>query len=44
MVQHHKYSLTELEGLFPFELELYVEMLVAHMKQQAEEARLARNE
>jgi hypothetical protein len=27
LVQHHKYSLTEIEELYPFERDLYVDML-----------------
>lgn len=36
MVQHHKYSLTELENMIPFELELYALMLSNHLKEQEE--------
>jgi hypothetical protein len=32
MVQHHKYSLTELESLIPYELDIYVEMLAAFLE------------
>lgn len=32
LVQHHKYTLTELENMIPYELELYLTMLVEHMK------------
>ena len=32
LVQHHKYSLTELEGMIPYELDIYVGLLVEHMK------------
>lgn len=34
LVQHHKYSLTELENLIPYELELYMLLLVRHLKEQ----------
>jgi len=34
LVQHHKYSITELESLMPFERDLYVEMLVDYMEEQ----------
>lgn len=34
MVQHHKYSITELENLIPFERDLYVEMLVDYLEEQ----------
>lgn len=33
MVQHHKYSLTELESLIPYELDIYVDMLASFLKQ-----------
>jgi hypothetical protein len=33
MVQHHKYSLTELESLIPYELDVYVEMLASFLKE-----------
>jgi len=32
LVQHHKYSLTELENMIPYELDIYVDLLVEHMK------------
>lgn len=35
MVQHHKYSLNELEGMLPYELDLYVEMLAGFLEEQA---------
>lgn len=34
MVQHHKYSISELENLIPFERDLYVEMLVDYLEEQ----------
>jgi hypothetical protein len=37
-MQHHKYSLTEIENMYPFERELYTEMLMDYLKAQ-EEAR-----
>lgn len=36
MVQHHKYSLTELENLYPFERDLYVDLLKDYLKQEQE--------
>lgn len=39
MVQHHKYSLTEIENLYPFERDLYVDMLKEYLKE--EQQRLA---
>jgi len=34
MVQHHKYSITELESLIPFERDLYIEMLIDYLEEQ----------
>ena len=34
MMQHHKYSLTELENMLPWEREIYVDMLVEHLKEE----------
>ena len=33
-MQHHKYSLTELENLMPFERDIYVEMLITHVEEE----------
>tara|TARA_R100000988_G_C3877333_1_gene106654 strand:+ start:341 stop:472 length:132 start_codon:yes stop_codon:yes gene_type:complete len=37
MVQHHKYSIAEIENLYPFERDIYFDMLVEHVKQVNEE-------
>lgn len=37
MVQHHKYSITELEDMVPYERDLYVEMLMAFLEKEKEE-------
>ena len=34
MMQHHNYSLTELEGMMPWEREVYVDMLVTWIKEE----------
>jgi len=34
MAQHHKYSITEIEGLLPYERDLYVDMLVDFIEEQ----------
>tara|TARA_Y100001951_G_scaffold71856_1_gene58743 strand:- start:63 stop:224 length:162 start_codon:yes stop_codon:yes gene_type:complete len=34
MMQHHKYSLTEIENMIPWERDIYVDMLVAHIKDE----------
>jgi hypothetical protein len=37
LVQHHKYSLTELESMIPYELDIYVNLLVEHIKKLEKE-------
>jgi hypothetical protein len=36
LLQHHKYSLTELENMMPWEREVYVNMLVKFIKDENE--------
>jgi hypothetical protein len=36
LVQHHKYSLTELEEMIPFERDIYVTLLAQHIKEENE--------
>ena len=36
MIQHHKWSLTELDNMIPFERLLYVEMLSNWIKEENE--------
>jgi len=36
MIQHHKWSLTELENMLPFERSIYVEMLSTWIKEENE--------
>ena len=36
MIQHHKYSLTELDNMIPFEREIYVELLMQWIKEENE--------
>lgn len=35
-MQHHKYSLTELNDMMPWEREVYMTMLVEHIKEENE--------
>tara|TARA_A100001037_G_scaffold299866_1_gene326347 strand:+ start:230 stop:364 length:135 start_codon:yes stop_codon:yes gene_type:complete len=35
-MQYHKYSLNELEDMIPWEREIYVEMLMQHIKEENE--------
>jgi|TARA_B110000285_G_scaffold232968_1_gene305439 hypothetical protein len=36
MVQHHRWSLTEIENMLPWEREIYVEKLIQHIKDENE--------
>ena len=38
-MQHHKYSLTELENMVPWEREIYTTLLLQHLKDEREKAR-----
>ena len=40
LIQHHKYSLTEIENMIPWERDIYVGLLQAHL----EEERLKENQ
>ena len=33
-MQHHKYSLTELENMMPWEREIYIGLLMEHIKEE----------
>ena len=33
-MQHHKYSLTELENMMPWEREIYVGLVVKHVEEE----------
>ena len=37
LVQHHKYSMTEVYEMYPYERDLFVELLMQHIKDQEEE-------
>ena len=37
MIQHHNWSLTELENMMPWEREIYVGLLIEHVKEEKEE-------
>ena len=41
-MQHHKYSLTELENMMPFEREIYISLLTKFLEEQAEELEQAK--
>jgi hypothetical protein len=35
-MQHHKYTLADLENMLPWEREIYVDMLVTYIKEENE--------
>jgi len=39
MMQHHNYSLTELDDMMPWEREIYVAMLINHIREENEKMR-----
>jgi len=38
-MQHHQYSLTELDMMMPWEREIYVAMLIDHLKEVEERSK-----
>ena len=36
LMQHHGYSLAEVENMIPWEREVYIQMLISHMKKERE--------
>jgi len=43
LMQEHKYSLTELEDMIPWEREIYVKLLVQHLEEERERVRQQSN-
>ena len=41
-MQHHKYNLTELDNMMPWEREIYMGLLIEHLEEERE--RLAKEE
>jgi hypothetical protein len=35
-MQHHKYSLTELDNMLPYERDIYVALLLQHLEEEEE--------
>mgnify|MGYP001273413374 CR=1 FL=1 len=42
-MQHHKYSLTELENMMPFEREIYLGLLEQHIREENEKVEREKN-
>ncbi len=38
-MQHHKYSLTELEDMIPWERDIYISMLVQYIEEENEKVK-----
>lgn len=38
-MQHHKYSLTELENMMPWERDVYIALLMEHIREENERLR-----
>lgn len=38
-MQHHKYSLTELDEMMPWEREIYLNLLMKHLQEEKERAK-----
>jgi hypothetical protein len=36
MMQHHNYSLTELDNMIPWERQIYISMLIEYIKEENE--------
>jgi len=43
-MQHHKYSLTELEEMLPFEREIYILLLSQHVQQENDRVQQQQNQ
>ncbi len=39
LMQHHKYSLTELDEMIPWEREIYIKLLLNHLEEEREKER-----
>lgn len=44
MMQNFQYSLTELENMMPWEREIYVRLLIEHLKEEKERAEQAKKD
>ncbi len=43
-MQHHKYTLADLENMLPWEREIYVDMLVTYIKEENEKQKRAKQQ
>ena len=40
LMQHHKYSLTELENMIPWEREIYLTLLIGYLEEENEKIKM----
>ncbi len=43
LMHHHKYSLTEIENLIPFEKEIYVALLINYLEEEKQRIQSKQN-
>ena len=43
LIQHHKYSLEDLENMMPFEREVYVTLLIQHLEEEKQKYEQKKN-
>ena len=43
LMQHHKYSLTELNDMIPWERDVYVNLLIGHLREEEERIKKQQN-
>ena len=43
MMQHHKYSLTELDNMIPWERDVYVNLLIKYIQEENERTQREQN-
>ena len=43
-MQHHRYSLEELDSMMPWEREIYITLLLQHLEEEREKERMRRNQ
>jgi hypothetical protein len=43
LIQHHKYSLTELDNMIPWEREIYISLLIKHVAEENERKKQQQN-
>jgi len=43
LMQYHKYSLTEIENMIPFERDIYVALLRIHLEEEEEKQKARQN-